>query len=145
VNGGLLFSTRNGRRFAREVWTREDAQWDSRLWADDPAWVTRHQAICDDLGCFMQLKAVEDRAPIRIALVEELAALTEDCRRADILITRLPVDQSRCSGPMVIDGASLAARGAVAIHFHWDAVGAFKPEVAYASQGRGQRPWNILN
>ncbi|MBX9740010.1 MAG: ComEC family competence protein [Beijerinckiaceae bacterium] len=65
------------------------------------------QSRCDKLGCVGRLQ--DGRT---VALVLDMAALQEDCGRADILVTRLWA-ASMCRGPeLLLDGAHFAAHGA---------------------------------
>ena len=66
-------------------------------------------ARCDKQGCVAPLP--DGRA---VALVQERAALAEDCARAAVVVTRWRT-QGLCAGPdLVIDGATLDEGGAVA-------------------------------
>lgn len=92
--------------FVLEQWLKADG--DGRTIGDVAA---ARSARCDRLGC-----AWEGADGRRIALVTDKRALPEDCRRADILITRRPAPPG-CAAPLVIDRAFLAAHGATAIRF----------------------------
>jgi competence protein ComEC len=87
---------------------------------------------CDALGCIGQL--IDGRT---IGLVLQPGALMEDCRRVDILITRLRVD-ARCKGPeLVLDGAHFAAHGATELRLMADGTLAMKTSRSTDME----RPW----
>ncbi len=66
---------------------------------------------CDGQGCILRHK---DRT---VALVRDVAALEEDCRRADIVISRTGVQRWRCRGPgLVVDRFDIWRYGAHALY-----------------------------
>lgn len=68
------------------------------------------EARCDRLGCVATLP--DGRA---VALVQERAALAEDCGRASVVVTRWRV-HGLCAGPdLVIDGETLDTHGAASV------------------------------
>ncbi|MDR7038004.1 ComEC/Rec2-related protein [Methylobacterium sp. BE186] len=85
---------------------------------------------CDRLGC--TLRAFDGR---RIALARDKRALTEDCARADIVITS-QVAPPGCAAGLVIDRAYLARSGAVAIRLTGSG-----PIVSTARGLGGSSPW----
>jgi competence protein ComEC len=85
---------------------------------------------CDDVGCIMS------KHRQRIALVTEEAALREDCRLADIVVSATPVPWACPSAIAVIDRFDLWRNGAHAI---WLTGG--KPIVKSVNGERGDRPW----
>ncbi|GJE71117.1 ComEC/Rec2 family competence protein [Methylorubrum podarium] len=85
---------------------------------------------CDRLGC--TLAAIDGRS---VALVTDKRAFSEDCVRADILISRLRAPPG-CAAPLIADRSFLAARGATAIR-----LGPAGPEVV-TTRGAGEpKPW----
>lgn len=85
---------------------------------------------CDALGCVL------DRGEgARIAVVFQAGALAEDCRRADLVITALPV--RHCPGPAaLIDGPELRRTGGLSL---WLEDGGYRLETVAGV--RGERPW----
>jgi competence protein ComEC len=88
---------------------------------------------CDEQSC---LALIGGRI---ISHVTHPGALADDCRRASVLITPLPVGES-CTGPdIVIDALALWEKGAHTISF-----GANRLRTETVAQMRGARPWVIL-
>jgi len=86
---------------------------------------------CDGGGCIFKLK--DDRL---VSFAENLAAVEEDCRRVDILITLVPIRQ-KCERPEVtIDKFDLWRNGAYTI-----TVSGKNIVVRNALEIRGDRPW----
>lgn len=112
--GGAAIRDRDGRlaklgrppNFVLEQWLKADG--DGRKTEDVTASET---ARCDRLGCAMDL--ADGR---KVALVTDKRALSEDCLRADILITRRDAPRG-CAAPLVVDRVFLAAHGATTIRF----------------------------
>ncbi|MCD6071332.1 MAG: competence protein ComEC, partial [Microvirga sp.] len=57
----------------------------------------------------------------QIAFVQDYAAFDEDCRRAHVIVTRLPAPPT-CRGAFVLDGEALKERGATTLRFRPDAI-----------------------
>jgi competence protein ComEC len=85
---------------------------------------------CDPLGCV----AASFNGRL-IALVQDRRAFSEDCSRAEILLTRLRAPPN-CAAATVIDGRFLAAHGATAIRFTESG-----HEIATARTALESRPW----
>ncbi len=92
----------------------------------------RHGLLCDPLGC--------SGLPVnglQVAYVLNPAILDEECRRANVIISTLRIDQHRCRGPtVIIDRQALRRYGAHAITFTGKHV-----QVHRAHQMLGNRPW----
>ncbi|GGF40313.1 competence protein ComEC [Aliidongia dinghuensis] len=89
-----------------------------------------HGAIrCDDDGCILE------RPGRRIALVRSVAALDEECRSADLVLSLVRAPR-RCAGrTRVIDLADLRRYGATALWLE-------EPlRIESANASRGDRPW----
>lgn len=84
--------------------------------------------LCDPLGCLYQ------RHGWRIAIPLRPEALTEDCRRADVVLTRFAV--RHCRAALVVTARELRAGGTLSLFL---APGALRRETV--AQTRGQRPW----
>jgi competence protein ComEC len=123
-SGELALLGRKPQVFVSEQWLRADA--DPRAPADAKSGVS-----CDELGCVG--RAVDGRL---IALVEDRAALIEDCARVAILITPFYAPQG-CGAPLVIDRRKLAETGAVTARF-----GSERIEWNAARAPDEDRPWS---
>jgi competence protein ComEC len=89
-------------------------------------------ARCDELGC-----VAEGRDHRVIALSLRAAALVEDCARAKIVVSAVPIRRS-CNGPeLVRDRFDVARDGATALTFGADGIG-----VETVAADRGKRPWS---
>jgi competence protein ComEC len=99
--------------------------------ADDAIAGTKDGVRCDFLGCVT--RALNG---MTIAAASRIAALTEDCASADIVISAVPT-RHRCKGPkLVIDRFDVSRNGAYAI---WLANGI---RIKTVEDSRGQRPWS---
>ncbi|MFP3920224.1 MAG: ComEC/Rec2 family competence protein [Dichotomicrobium sp.] len=89
---------------------------------------------CDERGCVAEVRGV------RVSVARHAAALMQDCKLADVVVT--PLEPSGpCPAPeVVITHARLREQGAHAIHVEQSEHG---PEfrVVTAVQQRGKRPW----
>jgi len=120
-----LSSTRRAKRVAR-VWLNRAGQRDGvDLRAGEGV------VGCDRLACIYRLK---DRV---VALVTDARALPEDCRRADIVISAVPVRGSCGAARLVVDRFDLWRDGAHAIWLEADGV-----RVETVSGVNGNRPWS---
>jgi competence protein ComEC len=111
--------------FVTEQWLRADG--DERN-ADDAS--LRGEARCDSAGCVVV--AGDGR---RIAFVQDFAAFEEDCRRANVIVTRLQAPTT-CRQPFVLDGEALKERGAATLRFGPDVI-----EVTSVRKGREVIAW----
>ncbi len=111
--------------FVTEQWLRADG--DARN-ADDAS--LRREARCDSTGCVVV--AADGR---RIAFVQDYAAFEEDCRRANVIVTRLPAPPT-CRQPFVLDGEALKERGATTLRFSPDEI-----EITSVRKGRELMTW----
>lgn len=92
--------------FVAEQWLKADG--DGRQ-ASDPN--LRAGARCDPVGC---VAMAAGRRPI--ALVLDRRAFEEDCRRAEVVISRLPAPET-CRAPHRFDRAYLAGNGAITVRW----------------------------
>ena len=92
----------------------------------------RMGAHCDELGCVAN--ASDGRL---VALSLRAGALVEDCTRARIVVSAIPVRRA-CRGPeLVLDRFDAARDGAAAVTFGRDGV-----TVETVAAERGKRPWS---
>jgi competence protein ComEC len=93
----------------------------------------RTSAHCDDVGCVAYGKNSRT-----LAIANSVSSLPDDCARAQIVISTLPL-HGRCQGPeLLVDASDISHNGAMAVRFsatHHDIM-----ETAAAS--RGNRPWS---
>ena len=131
-DGRLLLSSGRADRIAAETWLRRDGTDQAATWPrEGPAGEAALR--CDSLGCIYR------HAGQVVALPRDQAALAEDCRRADLVVSSVPV-RGRCPGArQVIDRFDLWRRGAHAVYLLPD--GAIRVETVAGDRGR--RPWVI--
>ena len=90
-------------------------------------------AHCDELGC-----VAEGKDHRLVALSLRAAALVDDCARARIVVSAVPIRRS-CRGPeIVLDRFDVARDGATALTFGIDGI-----SVETVAAERGKRPWSI--
>lgn len=123
----IVNNDRRGRRTARS-WRENAGQRDVRH-ARDPALANR--IACDALGCIAQVQGKT------VALVEDPRALSEDCRRADIVVSAVPVRRRCASARVVVDRFDLWRNGAHAIRIGPDGAVSVETVADYS----GNRPW----
>lgn len=131
-------------RYTREQWTRRAGEEDAALWTRKGA-ATRANpesrisppVRCDALGCVMiAARGERRRAPVLVSVAKTAEALETDCRRADILLSAVPV-RIDCPGPdIIVDRFSVWREGA---HALW--LGRAPPRVLSVAAARGDRPW----
>lgn len=105
-------------------------QWLQRA-GDHRDWQAAIGGVCDDLGC-----VGKSRDGRLVALALRAGALADDCARADVLVSAVPVRQE-CPHPrLIVDRLQLAREGAVAL---WLGEGTARLETV--AETRGNRPW----
>ncbi len=135
ANGQLILSKDRGARYAASQWLRRNA--DPR----DIKTATRDGSgsdplDCDPRACIASLTDTSGRNYV-FAYIRHAAAISEDCRRADIVVAQIPL-YNRCVGPaIVIDRFDLSALGAHAI-----GLGDQGPQVTSVAAMIGSRPWS---
>lgn len=87
---------------------------------------------CDRLGCFGTLGSES------IALALSVQALPDDCRRASILISAVPVRRACPAPKLTLDRYALAKNGAYAVWLTSDG-----PVLRSVRDARGVRPWTV--
>jgi competence protein ComEC len=122
---GRLVVTGRVSAFVAEQWLRADG--DGRKPDDDGL---RAGARCDQVGC-----VVEFAGGRAAALVSDRRAFAEDCRRAALIISRLPAPAT-CKPPLLLDRTFLAAHGATAIR-----VTPAGAEIVTSRTADRSRPW----
>lgn len=91
----------------------------------------RSEAHCDEIGCV----AYGTNRRI-LAIANSVSALPEDCARAQIVISALPL-HGRCPGPeLLVDGSDVSRSGAMTVRF-----GPRRNIIQTVAASRGTRPW----
>jgi competence protein ComEC len=124
-DGRLLLSATTRQKFTADLWRRRAGSHVKGEWADAGETVR-----CDDLGCVLRVNGAS------IAIGGSGRALSDDCRRARIVITA--AFAPACPGPeRVFDHIELARSGGLAI---WvDGLGIRAESIV---ESRGNRPWS---
>ena len=130
IDAPYYFSSRRSERFARGRWQESAAQADAPLMAELESSLYR----CDQSGCLYEWRQGGEITLIAMPRSEQ--AFDEDCRLADIIISRFRAPGG-CDAPMLlIDRAMLLAEGGHAIWFDREGMSARSVE-----ELRGNRPW----
>ena len=131
-DGLLWLSTRQRARFVSDVWLRRDGQAETPVWprAGADAGAPAAGLRCDVLGC------IQRRGGRTVAFVLDPRALGEDCGRASLVVSAVPV-RDLCPGPeTVVDRFDLWRSGTHALWLEPDGI-----RVESVAQSRGARPW----
>jgi competence protein ComEC len=130
-DGAYLLSSTHGGKINQETWMRRAAAEAGAPW---PAAGTSAEGAlsCDALGCVYRARGRT------VALIRDGAALAEDCRSADLVVSPVPARRF-CRGPRVIDRIDLWKNGAYAIWLDAEAIG-----IESVRDWRGTRPWSGL-
>ena len=129
-DGRLWLSTRQRGRFVTDMWLRRDGQAEVPIWPRAGAGAPAAGLRCDTLGC---IRRQGDRT---IAFVRDPRALSEDCGRADLVISTVPVWDLCPSPEAVVDRFDLWRGGAHALWLEPDGA-----RVETVAEARGARPW----
>jgi competence protein ComEC len=131
--GGYFVSDSKTNRILREAWAQRALGVANEPWpltGSSPSGATGDGTIaCDDLGCIYR------RAGHVVALPKTEAALTEDCRNADLIVTALAVRQACRARTAVIDRWDAWRRGTHAVWLG-DTI-----RIESVDDVRGERPW----
>jgi len=130
--GALLLSSRRVARFDAEIWLRQVGQAEPQTWPRE-GYGAGGRLACDSLGCIYRVDGHV------VALARGPAALAEDCRIADIVVSTEPVRRACPSASLVIDRFDLWRDGGHALWIDTDGV-----RVRSVRQTRGARPWVIV-
>jgi len=129
--GALLLSSRRVARFDAEIWLRQVGQAEPQTWPRE-GYGAGGRLACDSLGCIYRVDGHV------VALARGPAALAEDCRIADIVVSTEPVRRACPSASLVIDRFDLWRDGGHALWIDADDV-----RVRSVRQTRGARPWVV--
>jgi len=126
--GGELILLGNPDEYTASQWLLRDGD------ARDAA-AARAGARCDEWGC-----VAEDLNGRMVALALRAGSLADDCIRADVVVSTVPLRRPCPNAMYVIDRFAVLREGAMALRFDGESVRA----VSVAGQ-RGLRPWSGLN
>ncbi len=130
-DGGLLVSDARPARFARKTWSRlAGTDQGVRRWPASGSSRDGH-LTCDINGCLYRHNGQI------VALTRGDGALSEDCWRADAVISMAPI-RAKCPATVVIDRFDLWRKGAHALWLEGDLI-----NVETVNGERGRRPWVI--
>jgi competence protein ComEC len=130
ADGGLLFSSKTVGRSTREAWLRYAGEaapagtWPKQ--GESPLAPLR----CDSLGCVYRVDGRD------VAIARRGEALVEDCRRADAIVSLVPVPRACPSAETVVDRFDLWRDGGHALWIGTDGI-----RVESVEGRRGERPW----
>ena len=133
AEGHLRLSSRRSARFVGEQWLRHDAQRSGLQWRTMPRTGDRALA-CDGLGCIYRAEGHV------AALVRDPRALADDCAKASIVVSAVPVRRPCPAADIVIDRFDLWRRGGHALWLEPD--GAVRVEDVATRVG--VRPWTTV-
>ena len=118
----------NKASYSLEQWLRADG--DPR----DPVSVLKSGGFkCDELACIADVKGKT------VAFVRHPAALDEECARADIVVSQIPLGRPCPNARVTVDRFDLWADGAHALYLDGQSI-----RVETVAQSRGTRPWSRM-
>jgi competence protein ComEC len=124
-NGRYMLSSTSREKFSAGQWLRSAGQ------DRTEAWGTGSDAACDPLGCIARVKGKT------VAYVRDERALSDDCIKADILISATPVRHKCPSAISVIDKFDLWRNGAYSVYVTDQGV-----KTENITRHHGVRPWS---
>jgi competence protein ComEC len=131
ADGATMLSSARREKFTAEQWLARDAVTGSSRWPAGGA-SQDGRLRCDTAGCILRLESW------MIALPKTQAAVAEDCRRADLVVSLEPVNGRCPSARVIIDRYDMWRNGAHAVWLDADK----GPRVRSTGEDRGARPWN---
>ncbi|HLY55957.1 MAG TPA: ComEC/Rec2 family competence protein [Stellaceae bacterium] len=130
AGSGYLLSSEKDDKVEAEAWLRSAG---GLAHGDWPAPGEAAGAVrCDSIGCIWRTQAGE------VALVRQVAAADEDCRRAAVVVAMVPVRRACRAAATVVDHTDLRRGGTAAIWLGPPIL------VRTANAERGRRPWVIV-
>jgi len=128
-DGRLAASPGRAGNYSLEKWLAADGDQREPKAARDP-----RVFHCDKHGCVTEVRGV------KLSVAEHAAALAQDCKLADIVVTPLALS-APCPAPrVVVTHAQLQSQGAHAIYIDGEGT-ARRLRVVTAADKRGARPW----
>ncbi len=132
ADGGLAVSSKRAAGFSRQVWHRRAGREDSPLVWPRHGLSRDGRLSCDGLGCIYRARG------LTVALVGHPAALADDCRVADVVVSTVPVRRPCPSAKRFIDRFDLWREGGHALWLDGGRV-----RVESVNSERGERPWVV--
>ncbi len=137
---GMAFRSSEGRlifegtvnRFLADQWLRADG--DIRFLKKDVSIPKVAEGACDRLACIGDIKGMA------VSLVKDIRAFEEDCRRVDIVVTRLTAPAT-CTAPLILDRSHFARYGATTIYVDENNVENRRVRVQTTYTGNEAFPW----
>ena len=128
ADGSYLVSKKPRSSFVEETWTRRAAAETGAVWPilGDSA---DGRLSCDARACFYRAR---ERS---VVLLRDGAALAQDCAKADLVVSPVPV-RSACGGTRMIDATGLRESGAHAVWLDPSGV-----RIETVADWRGARAW----
>lgn len=135
---GLYISSSRSDRFSAEVIARHfgHEEQDVKKFPLEGELKTESDIKCGEYGCRLRYKGK------KIALPYEQQALKNDCEWSDILISKHPVSDWKCSSNIIIDKFDLWREGAHSLRISPETGEVLLDTVA---KHRGKRPWTVHN
>jgi competence protein ComEC len=129
ADGSYLPSVAHGAAMVQDTWTRRAA---AELGVPWPAAgsATDDRLQCDAQGCLYRARGRV------VALIRDGAALAEDCRIADLVISPIAAHRA-CRGPRIIDRLDTFHKGGHAVWLDRDGI-----TVETVRDWQGERPWS---
>jgi competence protein ComEC len=128
--GRLWLSSEDAASFSADIWLRRAGQQAAPTFPESGS-ADGAQLRCDPLSCIYRA------GRHTVALVTDGRALTTDCRRATLLVARVPVPRGECAAPLtVIDRFDVWRESGHALYIDgadWT--------VRTVREVRGERPW----
>ena len=122
----LAFSGGTSKSYSLQQWLKADG--DPR----DPGTVLKERGFrCDELACVASVKGKQ------VAFVRHPAALAEECARADIVISQLPIGRPCRKARITVDVIDVLERGAHALYLEGQSI-----KITTVAEHRGVRPWS---
>jgi competence protein ComEC len=121
--GETYYSTQRADRFEAERWRL--------IMGQDIAAERPSQLACDPAGCVLKWQTD------LVAFPETMAGIETDCRRADIILSRIPAPEDCVKPRLVIDKFDLWRRGSHSLNISAEGM----VELETANDLRGDRPW----
>lgn len=127
--GRIELSRLTASRTVRARWAQRFGQERAARWPERGEWLK-----CDGLSCLYRPGA----GHMRVALVQDERALAEDCAKADVVISLVPLEIP-CSAALTLDKWDFYNGGGHAIWLPEEKGGKIK--VISVADFRGERPW----
>jgi len=128
-DGSYVPSTARGTAMIEDVWTRRAAATLAPAWPETGA-AAAGALQCDAEGCFYRARGQT------VALIRDGAALPEDCRAADLVVSPVAAHRS-CHGARVIDRIDTYRAGGHAVWLDPSGI-----TVETVRDWQGERPWS---